>query len=347
MKLYCDYNATTPMRKEVFNAVVDAMKRFWGNSFSPHSLGRESGIAVENAREKVAKLVSCPARSVRFTSGATESNSWLLSHYQRREKRIMVSAVEHPSVLQYGDCQLSTDENGVIRLELLERELNTGTVGIVSVMAANNETGVIQPIQEIFQCCQRYGVPFHCDASQIYSKISMPVAADFITLSAHKFGGPKGVGALVLNREIDALLQGGPQERGSRAGTHNIPAIVGMGVAASLCETPYRFDTLPLEKQICKLGGRVLGSNVNRLPNTVSALFSTPGDLVVFALDLRGVQASTGSACSSGASQDSHVLRAMGEAGTPVRFSLGPDTDIVTLCDILEDVLTSMEAECV
>ena len=341
--IYCDYNATSPMSDEVIHAVVEAMKNTWGNSFSPHSLGRKASVLVEEARSQVAHLVGCHPRHVRFTSGATEANSWVLRSFSTKGK-IYTSSVEHPSVLQYADAQIPTDEHGVLLLDELRTMIQSEKPVLVSVMAANNETGVIQPISDVAALCREFGVRYHCDATQVYAKLDMHIDADFVTLSAHKFGGPKGVGALVLNTEIDPLFRGGPQERLSRGGTHNVPGIVGMGKAASLARSMSDEKRIYLEHVIEKHGAKILGKGANaRLPNTVCALFSIPGDMIVMALDMQGVHASTGAACSSGGSKESHVIQAMGYSGIPVRFSFGQETDIQSLCRILEQILTSME----
>jgi cysteine desulfurase len=339
--IYCDYNATSPMADAVLDSVVEAMKIGWANSFSPHSLGRRASVLVEESRIKVARLVHAEPRMIRFTSGATEANSWVLQAFASKGA-IYTSAIEHPSVLHYADEQIPTDQNGVIRIDVLEEMITKKKPVLISVMAANNETGVIQPISKISALTKEHKIRFHCDATQVFSKIDLTIDADFITLSAHKFGGPKGVGALVLRTEIDPLLNGGPQERLSRAGTHNVPGIVGMGTAAQLSKCMSLSQRFALETVVEELGGKVLGKSAERLPNTVCALFSVPGDLIVMALDLQGVHASTGSACSSGASKASHVLSAMGEKGIPVRFSFGADTDIEALCVILRNVITSM-----
>lgn len=343
LMIYCDYNATAPMPEKVLQVVVNTMKTTWGNSFSPHSLGRKASVLVEEARVQVASLVGCLPRHVRFTSGATEANGWVL-HAFSKKGIIYTSAVEHPSVLQYADETIPTDEHGVILLDELRNMIQQRRPSLVSVMAANNETGVVQPIEEVVKICREHEIRYHCDATQVYGKIEMKIDADFITLSAHKFGGPKGVGALVLNTEVEPLLRGGPQERMSRGGTHNVPGIVGMGMAASLVKSMPEKQREELEHVIEKRGGVVLGKAAShRLPNTVCALFSVPGDMIVMALDMKGVQASTGAACSSGGSKESHVIHAMGQSGIPVRFSFGQDTDIESLCQVLEEVLTLME----
>lgn len=349
LDLYCDHNATRPMNGYVRKVFFDAVDNYWANSYSPHSLGREASNAVDRARNHLAAMVGCSPRAIRFTSGATESNAWVMSAVRSLGKpNVLVSSIEHPSVLQWGTQFAKVDANGLVCLHQLEEEiLRLGSsLGVVSVMAANNETGVIQPIEDIYQICRRHNVLFHCDATQVFDRISIVLQADFITLSGHKFGGPKGIGALCVATEIPPLLLGGPQERETRAGTHNVPAIVGMGAAAERVTAMSSAKRDKLEQACKRLGGVILGDGVERLPNTSSVLFPYPGDLVVMALDLRGVQASTGSACSSGAAKQSHVLEAMSKQGTPVRFSIARETDIESVIKCLEDVIRNLEGVC-
>ncbi|NOY26075.1 MAG: aminotransferase class V-fold PLP-dependent enzyme, partial [Oligoflexia bacterium] len=293
-------------------------------------------------------LVGRPSAQVRFTSGATESNAWALRGLAAAARdrgmtqpRILVSAVEHPSVLAWGTDRIPVSATGLVDLDALRDLLgrHQGQVAAVSVMAANNETGVIQPIHSIAELCATAGVPLHCDASQIPGRVPFDLSAPLLTLSAHKMGGPKGVGALVCAKPPPALLRGGAQERGSRSGTVATPLVVGFGVAAErggLMSTQQRDR---LEAACERLGGHVLGKGAPRLPNTCTAIFDAPGDLIVMALDLEGIAASTGSACASGAATDSHVVRAMGLSGVPVRFSLGPMTQVDAAIQALERVL--------
>lgn len=342
MPIYLDHNATSPLLPAVREAVVDALDRLTGNPSSPHAAGREAAMAVDRARRQVAALVDADPRSVAFTSGATEANAWALCGV---DGVVLASAVEHPSVLAWAHETVPVDRRGVVDLEALDRRLWAGGVGIVSVMAANNETGVLQPTAEVARICRQHEVPYHCDATQIAGRLPVDVPADRLTLSAHKMGGPKGVGALVVRGAWPPpLLRGGPQERGRRAGTENVPAIVGFGVAA---EQPIPdFRGLDRLEEVCReLGGRILGEGAPRLPNTVSVLFDEPGDLVVMALDLEGVQVSTGSACASGASEPSHVLGAMGLGdAVAVRFSLGPHSVVEPAIAALRRVLSRMRS---
>lgn len=339
-QLYFDHNATAPLHPDAREAMIAALSA--ANPFSPHAAGRAAAMIVDRARSDVAALVGCDPRAVVFTSGATEANAWALGH---RSVPVLTSATEHPSVLAWSTETIPVDANGVVDLGWLSARLARGwpSGGVVSVMAANNETGVLQPIAAIAGLVRAAGGVFHCDATQLPGRLPVTLDADLITLSAHKFGGPKGVGALIVKTAVEPLLRGGPQERGLRAGTHNVAAIAGMGAAARACGVmdPQRRDQLAA---LCgSLGGMVLGGGAQRLPNTLSVLFSTPGDLIVMALDLEGVCASTGSACSSGSAQPSHVVEAMGMSGTPVRLSFGPQTDIDPLLPILRRVLTNLE----
>jgi len=343
--IHLDHNASAPMLPAVLDAVGQAMRDLHGNPHSPHALGRRARAALDDARGRVGALCGRPARDVLFTSGASEANAWVLGAL-RRGGAVLTSAVEHPSVRCHASEELPVDGDGVVDLDHLQARLAAGpTVSVVSVMAANNETGVLQPIAEVWRLCRNAGVPLHVDAAQLPGRLPVDIDADFITLSAHKMGGPKGIGALIASRPPEALICGGPQERGVRAGTVAVPLAVGMGEAAHSAGTlgPALRDRM--EGGCVQLGGRVLSAGAARLPNTTSLLFDQPGDLLVMALDLEGVAASTGSACASGAPQDSHVVAAMGLSGVPLRLSLGPDTtaaDVDAALAALRRVLNRM-----
>lgn len=322
--IYLDHNATTPLAVAALEAMIPWLGRP-ANPFSAHALGREAAAAVDRARAQVAALAGWAREGVIFTSGATEANATVL-----REGRWLVSAVEHPSVLAWSDRRAAVDAQGRVRVEpLAVPGALDGYTGL-SVMLANNETGVLQPVVELAAIARRVGVLFHVDASQAPGRVPMRIDADFVTLSGHKFGGPQGVGALLVRAglQVEPLLRGGPQERGRRAGTQNVAGAVGMGAAAAALRdaaSPTRRDRL--ERALVAIGGRVAGADASRLPNTTAVAFDTieAGDLVM-ALDLEGVAVSVGSACASGSPEPSHVLRAMGFTGSAVRFSLGPAT---------------------
>ncbi|MGB0639281.1 MAG: cysteine desulfurase family protein [Myxococcota bacterium] len=341
--MYVDHNATSPISATVQSAVSQAMDLYWANPGSPHRRGQEAAARVEKARRQWAAMLGCASRNVFFTSGATEANAWVLHGL---DIPVVSSAVEHPSVLAWTDEIIDVDSHGIIDCDALERRLQSGPA-VVSVMAANNETGVIQPYERVFRLCQQYGAKYHCDATQLPGRLPFDVQADWVSLSAHKFGGPRGIGALVTSEPPTSLLRGGGQERGHRAGTLNGPSIIGSGVAAVEASTISPEQRDALEAACIKLGGLIIGGESPRLPNTLSVLFGIPGDMVVTALDLLGIQASTGSACSSGASQTSHVLTAMGIEGTPVRFSLGPNTEAEPVIEALISVREQMGDLCV
>jgi cysteine desulfurase len=339
---YLDHNATTPLLRGARDAIERASEEAWANPASAHAWGRHASAILEAARGDVAALVGRKPADVTFTSGATEANSWLLGSMKGR---IVASAVEHPSVRDWATDLVRVDARGVLDLDAFAAALGDD-VAIASVMAANNETGVIQPIVEVRALTQARGIPLHVDATQLPGKVPFDVEADFVTLTAHKFGGPKGVGVLVGERPPSPLLRGGSQERGRRAGTVNVPGIAGMGAAARVARErtidPRERDRL--ETAVRALGGRVVGEGAPRLPNTSLVLFDVPGDLVVMALDLAGIGASTGSACSSGAHEPSFVLAAMGLEGVPVRFSLGWDSDVGAAIDALPRILEQLRA---
>ena len=339
--VYLDYNATAPIRPQAKNAVSDALAHA-GNPSSVHAQGRRARRLLEDAREAVAFLVGAQPSDVVFTSGGTEAND--LALHGLAGEYTLISAIEHDSVLKASPDarQVPVDRDGRIEVAALEDLLAAGPGrALVSVMFANNETGVVQPIDEMVEAARRHGALVHCDASQAAGKLPVDFAAlgvDAMTLSAHKFGGPPGVGALVVGEgtELSARLRGGGQERRRRAGTENLPGIAGFGAAAAAAAA----ETLPdlriqslrddLERQVIAAAPRVrrFGAAVPRLPNT--ACFGVPGwraETQVMGLDLAGVAVSAGSACSSGKVETSHVLRAMGaspdEAACSIRVSLG------------------------
>ncbi len=343
--VYLDYNATTPPEPAVAEAVAAALE-IGGNPSSVHRRGRAARRAVEEARLEVAALAGARPSEVVFTSGGTEANNLALTGVGVR--RLMVSAVEHDSVLAAASRSgaevtlLPVDGDGVVELAALEGLLEAGGgPTLVSVMLANNETGVIQPLAEVAARAHAGGALVHCDAVQAAGRIAIDMAAlgaDLLTLSAHKLGGPQGAGALITRQRVPLSpgLHGGGQERGRRAGTENVPGIVGFGRAAALAVRGLASsgriarlrDELERRLRAAAPEARVFGQGVPRLANT--SCFSMPGvaaETQVMALDLAGVQVSAGAACSSGKVTPSHVLRAMGvpedEAAWAIRVSLG------------------------
>ncbi len=333
---YLDYNATAPVWPEVVEAVSLALVA-GGNASSVHEKGRVARQMVEEAREKVAALVHAKAGQVIFTGGGTEANN--LAMLQADLGGWAVSPIEHDSVLQNLDqgARLSVRSNGVVD----ENSLPEQSVGLVSVMLANNETGVVQPVKRLAELCRRRGIVVHTDATQAAGKINVDwrdLDVQMMSLSAHKLGGPQGVGALIVDDSWDGspLLRGGGQERGRRAGTENVAGIVGFGVAADLVQKHFcAMSDVAALRDMLERGLRAIdpfvvihGSGVERLPNTVCV--SMPGvdaETQVMSLDLEGVMVSAGSACSSGKVTTSHVLKAMGldetRASSAIRISLG------------------------
>lgn len=375
MTVYLDHNATTPLAPEALEAMLPYLNRQFGNPSSRHGRGRDARAAVERARAQVAALVNTQPSQVIFTSGASEANNLAIKGWcgAAGQGCLAVGATEHPSVvapalrqhqLGHGLKTLPVDFLGRIDLPALQSILQQG-VGLVSVMLANNETGVIQDMREISTRAHAHDALVHTDAAQAAGKIAVDFDAcgvDMMSLSAHKLYGPKGAGALVVSKSVDleALLHGGGQERGMRAGTENVAAIVGFGAAAELARqrlatAQARMQLLReyLEACLSRLDGVVVfASGASRLPNTVClALPGLDGETAVMLLDQDGIAVSSGSSCSSGDSEPSHVLMAMGVeeevARHAIRISLGLDNtqaDIDTLISALERCLYRMES---
>jgi cysteine desulfurase len=342
---YLDWNATAPLRREAAAAMTEAMVH-WGNPSSVHRRGRAARQTIARAREAVAALLGDTDPSgVVFVSGGTEANHLALLGACR--ERVLVSAVEHDSVRSVVPTPeiIPVGPDGLVALESLDRLLAADRrPALVSVMHANNETGVIQPVAEIAAIARRHGALFHCDAVQAAGKLSLKIdaiGADLVTLSAHKIGGPPGIGALVMTREIGLapLLRGGGQEYRRRAGTENLPGIAGFGAAAAAAAREITaYDRVAglrngLEAEIAAIAPEavVLAAGAPRLPNTSAiAMPGIAAETQVVALDLDGVMISAGAACSSGKVGPSHVLAAMGVdpeiAGSTIRVSLGWST---------------------
>ena len=345
--VYLDWNATALIHPSVIEHYTQSLSRLDCNPHSQHRRGREASVAVEKTREQLASLLGVRSKQVRFTSGATESNSWLLSHFSKQDGIILGSAIEHPAVGAWLDETIPVLHSGIVDVQWLEKRLEQGGVCLVSVMAANNETGVVQPASAIHALCQRFGVPYHCDAAQVFNRIEWTGTADFITLSGHKMGAPIGVGALVMSSELSPLLKGGAQERGARAGTVNAPLIETWGyVIQNLRPMSYADQQLFEAALVENTSATIVGSEAERLPNTTLALFDVPGDMIVMALDMQGIAVSTGSACSSASSKDSFVLEAMGLEGKPVRFSWGHDTNLAIAIPKIIETIQNLEQTC-
>jgi cysteine desulfurase len=354
-RIYLDWNATTPLRPEARTAMAEAWE-LCGNPSSVHAEGRRARRLIEDARVAVARAVGAAPRNVVFTSGGTEANALALSPGLRGAasqpvERLLVSAIEHPSVLAGGRfaaeavARIGVTRGGLLDLERLRAMLASGPPALVSVMAANNETGVIQPVAEVAEIVHAAGGLLHVDAIQAFGKMPFnikEVGADLATLSAHKIGGPKGVGAVVLAEGLaglEPLLRGGGQELGHRAGTENVAGIAGFGAAIGAAMQAREADAIRIQALRDRLdaglgdSGRatIIARAEPRLPNTT--LFVAPGvkaETAVIGFDLEGIAVSSGSACSSGKVRPSHVLEAMGLgpeiAQSGVRLSLGWST---------------------
>ncbi|MGY3615006.1 cysteine desulfurase family protein [Bradyrhizobium sp. USDA 10063] len=354
-RVYLDWNATTPLRPEA-KAAMAAAWELCGNPSSVHAEGRQARRLVEDARGAIAAAVGGRAQDVVFTSCGTEANALALTPGVRRGggapvQRLLVSAIEHASVLSGGRFAAEAIEtiavtpSGVLDLDDLRSKLADGPPALVSVMLANNETGALQPVSEAAEIVHAAGGLLHVDAIQAFGKIGFDLEslqADLVTLSAHKIGGPKGVGAMVLVEgveRLEPLLHGGGQELGRRAGTENVAGISAFGAATRAAMAALSNDTVRvrslrdrLEAGLREVDGIIVFSDsVPRLPNTT--LFTAPGlkaETAVIGFDLAGIAVSSGSACSSGKVQPSHVLAAMGFrpdlAQGAVRLSLGWST---------------------
>lgn len=356
-RIYLDNAATTAVSQPVMEAMLPYYMQVYGNPSSIHSTGRDAKKAVERARRQVASALGCSAQEIYFTAGGSESDNWALKGaafaHQEKGKHIITTQIEHHAILhtcQWLETQgwqvtyLPVDADGFVTVQQVENALRPDTV-LVSVMAANNEIGTLEPVAEIGALCHERGVLFHTDAVQAVGAIPLDVEAlhaDMLSLSAHKFHGPKGIGALYIRKgvKIDPLIHGGAQERGHRAGTENLPGIVGLGKAIELAEEGLAENaarmTVLRNRLISGLTAAIPNMRINgtmdkRLPNNVNVSFAgIEGEAVLLRLDLEGIAASSGSACTAGSLDPSHVLTAIGltrdEAKGSLRMTLGTDT---------------------
>jgi cysteine desulfurase len=372
--IYLDHNATTPPAPAVIDAVARASADVFGNPSSIHAAGQLARRELDEARSEVAALIGADPGEIVFTSGGTEADNLALrgvaeASEGRKRRRLLVGAVEHEAVINTARALgkrgwpvtvVPVDARGVVTREALAPLLDE-EVALVSVMLANNETGVVQPVRELAALARARGALFHTDAVQAVAKVAVDVRAlgvDLLSLTGHKFAGPKGAGALWVRRgtSMTSPVTGGRQERGRRAGTENVPAVVGLGVAARLAResgvtAATRVGALRdrLEAGILARVPRVAvnGAGAERVPNTSNISFAgVEAESLLIALDLEGIQVSTGSACSSGTLEPSHVLRAMGlppsRVQASLRFSLGPtntEEEIDRVLSILPEVV--------
>ena len=353
-RVYLDNNATTPVLPEVFEAMSPYFSERFGNASSIHHHGQETRAAVESARDSVATLLGCRASEVIFTSGGTESDNLAIAGFTAPGDHVITSSIEHHAVLhavkhrEKTGCEITclpVDGRGLVDPDDVRRALRPNTK-LISIMMANNETGVLQPVEEIGRIAAAADVFFHTDAVQAAAKIPIDVArigCDALSISGHKIHAPQGVGALYVRKgtRLQPLFHGGRHERSRRAGTENVPGIVGLGKGAELAVQGFeRGDDHQLAALRDRLQQGILsqvdeagvnGDGGARTPNTTNIYFDhIDGEPLVIALDLKGLAVSSGAACSSGAIEPSHVLTAMGlrpdRARASVRFSLGKQT---------------------
>lgn len=336
---YFDHAATTPVNKEVLDSMIPYFNEYYGNASSLYTLSRYSKEAIQNSREIVANILNADSKEIYFTSGGSESDNLAIKGVMRANKskgtHLITSKIEHPAVLNtcktlekegYEITYLNVDENGLINLKELESSIKKNTV-LVSIMFANNEIGTIEPIKEIGDICKKHNVLFHTDAVQAVGSIKINVKEmniDLLSLSAHKFYGPKGIGALYVRKDVsfDRLIDGGSQEKNKRSGTENVPLIVGLGKALEIAYNNIEENNKKLinlrdyyiseiEKQIPHV--KLNGDRVKRLSNNANISFKyIEGEGLLLNLDKANICASTGSACSSHSLEPSHVLLAIG-----------------------------------
>ena len=375
MRIYFDHNATTPVDPSVAEAMMRVLREDYGNASSVHRLGQQAKAIMDEARTAVCSLIGAEPSELVFTSGGTESDNFALRGAAEAleptgRKHLVATAIEHEAVLVtlkalarrgWKTTLLPVGPTGIVEPQALEEAL-TDETAIVSVMHANNELGTIQPVAELARIAHGRGALFHTDAVQSVAKIPVNVRAmgfDLLSLSAHKFNGPKGVGALWIKRgtRIAPILTGGKHERTRRAGTENVPGIAGLGAAAGVAQKKMTAEGARvgilrdrLEREILD---RVSGTQVNgarepRVPNTSNISFDrVEAESLLIALDLEGIAVSTGAACSSGTLEPSHVLRAMGlptqRAQNSIRFSLGAGNTDAEIDYLLEKLTRAVE----
>jgi cysteine desulfurase len=371
--IYFDYNATTPLDADVRAAMLPFLSEFWGNPSSVHHVGQKARALLDDARDRAAKFLGAKPSEIIFTSGGTEANNLAIFGTARALKskgtHLITSAIEHHAVLHCFDylekhegfsvTRLPVNSGGRVSVDDLKRAIRPDTT-FISVMAANNEIGTLQPIAEIGALCHARGIIFHTDAVQVFGKETFDnigqFHADLVSVCAHKFHGPKGAGLLYIKSPLhpDPILFGGGHENERRAGTENLPAIIGLVSALEKFVTPPVFDRAKLHPLLNRIVGHVrqipgceiVSPSDNSLPNTVSfTVRGSDGIALMAGLDVEGICASSGSACSAGSLEPSHVITAIGKpdvANSLVRFSLGRDStmgEVDFVCAVLPEVI--------
>ncbi len=369
--IYLDHAATTKPDQDVLEAMLPYLKENYGNSQSQYSLGRQAAIAVTNARDYVSSVLGCTSEEVYFTSGGTESDNWALRGiYESTKGHIVLSAIEHPALLSLADdlkkegadiTYVYPGFSGRINPKDVEAAIKDNTC-FVGVMSANNETGVIQPTDEIARICKERGIFFFSDCVQSAAVLPFEKGLSGLSFSAHKFYGPKGVGVLYIKKgtPISRLIAGGRQERGLRGGTTNVAGIVGLHKALEIAlshmdENNKKVVSLRdafLDRVLCEIEGTFLNGDRNlRLPANANISFDgCLGEQILVLLDMKGIAVSTGSACAAGAVTPSHVLTAMGldegRCSSAVRFTFGKDNtpeEVDETVECLKQIVTSLK----
>lgn len=366
-QVYLDHNATTPVLPEVLEVMLPYLREDFGNPSSVHRLGRKARVAIDETRDCIAAMLGTSGSTIIFSSGGTEANNTILQGVaiakQAQGRHVITSQIEHPAVLDtcaflekqgYRVTYVPVDAQGVVHPEAVQEALCEDTI-LVSIMYANNETGVLQPIADIAQCVQARGVLMHTDAVQAFGKVPLRVdtlGVDFLSFSGHKLYAPKGVGGWYMRPGLSfsPLLHGGHQERGLRSGTENVAGIVGLGEACVIASRDMQREWERQQQLQQRLEHgmqeripdvRIQGVEAARLPNTSNIAFAgVEGETLLMSLDLQGVAISTGSACSSGSLEPSHVLRAMGVPTAyllgALRLSMGRSTSLDEIEYVLE-----------
>jgi len=356
MKIYFDHAATTPCDKRVVDAMIPYFTGEFGNADSQHAYGRETAKAVADAREKIANLIGCKPNELYFTGSGTEADNWALKgaalHNRDKGNRVIISSIEHHAILNAAEwlekngftvTRLPVDKTGLISPSDLEKVIDDKTTA-VSVMYVNNEVGTVEPIRELAEIAHRHGALFHSDCVQAipYMKIDVKeLGVDLMSMSGHKFYGPKGIGALYIRNgvKLDKLICGGGQERSQRGGTTNTPLVVGMAKALEIASKEMTANNAFIERLRDRFVDRVLkeipyvrfnGNKEHRIPSVANFSFEfVEGEGILMLMDFNGIAVSSGSACSSGSLDPSHVLLAMGVpievSHGSIRFSFGKD----------------------
>ena len=377
-KVYLDHNATTPAHPEVVKAMLPYYEEVFGNASSIHQFGQQARKAIDKAREKVADFIGAKPEEIVFTSGGTEADNFAIKGVayanEKKGNHIITSSIEHHAVLnpcKYLEKQgfqvtyIPVDRYGLFNPDEVKKAVTKETI-LITIMHANNEVGTIEPIAEIGKIAKEKGICLHTDAVQTVEKIPVNVDklnVDLLSLSGHKIYGPKGIGALYIRKgtRIQPLIQGGHHEKNRRAGTENVPAIVGLGKAIEIAKETMEGESIRLtnlRNKLCSgIGEKIDHVHLNghpgkRLPNTLNMSFEfIEGESIILSLDMKGIAVSSGSACTSGSLEPSHVLKAMGVdpaiAQGSIRFSLGKDNteeDINYVLEVLPEIIARLRA---